>query len=102
MRGLMLLVAAIAACARGPIAPRPSPGTKNAKVTIGMQAYVGPDRWQRSGYYDPIADMTITYPVFLAVAGDGTACIVEGMTWGAWQRGDVVVCPGRWRFRRPV
>lgn len=97
----LILIGMAFGCARGPIITKPRPGAANGKATVAMREYTSRLQWQRSGYYREFEDAVREYPVFLAIAGDGTACIVSGAVWAMWQRQDVVVCSEKWRFLRP-
>lgn len=99
MRALWLLMFTACLGGAGGLPPEPSPTDKNAKPTIAMQEYASRFQWQRSAYYRT-EDTMIDLPVFLAIAGDGTACIIGGQEWALWREHKVVACPGKWRFPR--
>jgi hypothetical protein len=98
--GMLLLGLGLIGCARSVIEPEPKPTDRNAKRTVGIGAYASQAAWSRSVYYRPLDDAVIAMPVFIALAADGTACLIDGMIWGSWRENDVVVCQNRWRFQR--
>lgn len=98
---LVLLVLACA-CFNGHVLPesvQPFSVAPNSKPIDGVAALMEQD-WQRSGFARP-EDPILSFPVLLAVAKDGTVCIVTGDVWAIAKRGDFVTCADRWRLRRP-
>lgn len=96
---LMALLVALVGCARFPI-PETKPTDANAKPTVAMREYSSRFEWQRSSYYRT-GDELIGLPVFLVIAADRTACIVEPAVWAVWREHKVVACERAWRFARP-
>lgn len=95
------LALAVAGCLNyGRVPPEPRLTDRNAKPTVAMHEYTSRMRWQQSSYYRT-GDELIGLPVFLAIAADGTACIVEPAVWALWHEHKVVACPNQWRFARP-
>lgn len=80
------------------IVREPSLAGKNTKRTVQLFP-IFRDRWERSGY-DRMDDLILNWPVQLAIAGDGTGCIVSDAIASVWREGYIVQCD-RWRVRQP-
>lgn len=103
MRILVAMLCAIllaVGCGGNTLPPAPRPTDRNAKPTVAMREYTSHVQWQQSGYFR-VGDELIDLPVFLAIAADGTACIVSGAQWALWHTHTVVACAERWRRARP-
>lgn len=93
-------LALVAACLGRPHWPdtlslSPIPGGKRI-WDVGVFASA-PD-WERTPWARP-EDVAIA-PVYVAVAEDGTACIVTADVWALAQSGAFVKCPTHWRMPR--
>lgn len=94
---------ALASCSRGapPVsALNPEPGKVVSKMIVGMAMYM-PDTWPNSPYMRS-GDLMTEWPAFIAIAADGTGCIVSGEIMVASHYGDRLYCAGGWRSQRPV
>lgn len=92
-----MLLTCAACFGRGGLPPEPAPTDKNVKEVLDVHEYASRQSWQRSGYYS-LGDETIDLPVFLAVAKDHTACIIDGSTWAVLQPRQHLACPTSWRI----
>jgi len=97
---LTALLLAASACFQGNL-PEPIPiTTKNAKITVSTTMFVSYGRWERSGYFRADRDAVVNLPVMIAIAQDGSACLIDDKIWALWRERDVVACKTSWRFRR--
>jgi hypothetical protein len=100
MYKLLLLVLAAACLNGGPGLPAPARvSDRNAKEVRRVFEVSSRADWQTSGFYR-IGDETIDVPLLLALANDGTLCILDGRTWATLRPGQQVACRVPWRNRR--
>jgi hypothetical protein len=102
MRTLLLLLAPLllGACFGTNVLPEeisPYPNGKNRPIQ-GVTSYANIYEWQRSGYAQ-ISDGIMDWPIFVAIATDGTACLVSSAVRTIAKSGDYVDC-APWRVRR--
>lgn len=96
------LTLAIAACLGGGngIPPEPRAGADNSKVVTDVVIVNSPFEWQRSPYYR-FGDDSLQMPIFVAVAEDGTACLLSAERWATFHVNEREPCAGTWRQARP-
>jgi hypothetical protein len=98
MKYLTLLL--LCACFGGNALPEeisPYANGKNRPIQ-GVTSYANIYEWQQSGYAR-ISDGIMDWPIFVAIAKDGTACLVSSAVWAIAKSGDYVDC-APWRIRR--
>lgn len=101
MRILPILATIVALSCGGPPAELPPPRGAVAKLTNHMLTYGSIDAWKRSGYYRQNDEIDLSLPITVAVAGDGTACILLASQMVLWTDHTAVTCYSKWRFQRP-
>lgn len=100
MKTLLVLLALVAGCGigKGPLRPEPRAGDRNTKMVSRVVDFTSELQWQRSGYWR-IEDQP-TWPWFIVLAGDGTACPVFTHTVYVPLTGAYHACDIAWRVRR--
>jgi hypothetical protein len=95
-----LLALALSACLGGgqwpeELAPTNGSGRRIRGVTQFQTIY----EWQRSGW-SRIDDGVMSWPVYVAITDDDSACVISASVWALANAGDRLVC-SPWRLRRP-
>lgn len=98
MRASLLALGCCACLGTYQLPPEPGRGDLNAKPTTETREYVTRGAWQQSGFYRT-GDEAISLPVFIAIANDGTACLIPTDVWAVWRYGRMVECKS-WRIAR--
>ena len=80
--------------------PEPSIASSNAKRTIALHEYTTRGSWERTGFFRVDQDVLITLPVRLAIAADGTGCVIEDDVATVWRYDRVIGCATPWRIAR--
>ncbi len=83
-----------------PELPYPTPRVNSEKITMAIRQYTSRADWTASGYFRQIEDATVSLPVQVALARDGTACLIDNQQWANWKQEAVVRCQTAWRIRR--
>lgn len=96
----LAIIAVILSCGQAP-AELPPPRGAVAKLTNRMLTYGSINAWKRSGYYRQNDEIDLSLPITVAVAGDGTACILLPSQMVLWTDHTNVTCYSKWRFQRP-
>ena len=97
---ILWLLSFVVACAYGPRLPEARSTDRNAKITDVLEQYTTRAQWQRSGFFRVVEDAAIALPVQVAIALDGTACIVTHQQWMYWRERAAVACETNWRPKR--
>lgn len=98
---LAWVLALVVACGPGRPLPEINPdGTAITKFVVGLSVFMS-DNWRNSAYYRS-ADPIMEWPVYVALAADGTGCIVSGEVMTVLHYGDRLVCVDGWRLPRPT
>lgn len=83
------------------IPPEPRAGAENSKIVTDIVLVNSAFVWQRSPYYR-MGDDTLSMPLYVAVAEDGTACFLSAERWATYHQNEREPCPGEWRMARPA
>lgn len=101
MKALALLL--LCACFGGghglPDDVQPFSTDRNARRIETVGAFLSAADWERTPWWRP--GDSFFEPVYIAVAGDKSACLVPAAVWAVAQRDQYVICRGSWRVPRP-
>lgn len=99
-RILWLLLSAVVPACGGYVAPLPElTRIENSRVIRGVEFISSEASWRASGYWrqgDSPAG-----PFFVAIAADGSVCLVSNSVWAVARQGDRISCNTAWRGWRP-
>jgi hypothetical protein len=96
MKLLALLL--LAACGTNSL-PDTNPAPAANVRRVARVAALMRDDWEHSGWA-VVNDPYFGWPVLLAIATNGSACVIPGPLWAVLKRGDGVACETAWRVRR--
>lgn len=81
--------------------PEPAhPGDPGGKSIIRLLDYGSEISWRYSPYARS-GDLSLDWPIRIAIGGDGLGCILDRAWWSIAKIGDFLDCPAGWRFPRP-
>ena len=95
----LLALAVLAACGNANRIEQPSP-TADIRSVADVRMYNSDLDWQKTPWARMTDAFDVSWPVFVVVAADGSACLVTAAQYTVAEARQRFACTTRWRMRR--